>query len=141
LLSSSISKRKSQAERERGSEEEEMLFDPKGTKWVLYGTLLIWALAFFVIGFRTAHDQTASDGIDLQHDKRDIEPNIDAEEGDDAEKDDEGGDDDDDGSADHDDDEEDDKDDLDDDEVDDDVEEHNERRKKSYIKKNKLAKS
>lgn len=119
-----------------------MLFDPKGTKWVLYGTLLIWALAFFVIGFRTAHDQTTNDGIDLQHDKRDIEPNIDAEEGDDEEKDDEGGDDNDDGSVDHDehDDEEDDKDDLDDD----DVEEHNERRKKSYIKnnkKNKLAKS
>merc|ERR1712070_425230 len=86
-----------------GGGRERMLFDPKGTKWVLYGTLIIWALAFFVIGFRTAHDQTASDGIDLQHDKRDIEPNIDAEEGDDEEKDDEGGDGgDDDGSADHD---------------------------------------
>jgi hypothetical protein len=119
-----------------------MLFDPRGTKWVLYGTLLIWALAFFVIGFRTAHDKTATD---LQHDKRDVEPNIDTEEGDDEEKDDEG--DDDDGSADHgehDDDEEDDKD-LDEDEVEERNERRttNERRKKSDTKnkKNKLAKS
>merc|ERR1712183_485169 len=127
---------------ERKSRAERMLFDPKGTKWVLYGTLLIWALAFFVIGFRTAHDQTASDGIDSQRDKRDIEPNI-AEEGDDEEKDDD--DDDDGGSADHDenDDEEDDKD-LEEEEEEDDIEERNERRKRSYTKtnkKNKLAKS
>merc|ERR1712093_868525 len=134
-MGSSNRRGRARAERER------MLFDPKGTKWVLYGTLLIWALAFFVIGFRTAHDQTASDGIDSQHDKRDIEHNI-AEEGDDEKDDD---DDDDDGSADHDEnDEEDDKDldEEDEDEDDDDTEERNERRKRSSTKnKNKLAKS
>merc|ERR1712093_307033 len=134
-MGSSNRRGRARAERER------MLFDPKGTKWVLYGTLLIWALAFFVIGFRTAHDQTASDGIDSQRDKRDIEPNI-AEEGDGEEKDD----DDDGGSADHDenDDEEDDKDLEEEEEEEDDIEERNERRKRSYTKtnkKNKLAKS
>merc|ERR1712183_1011075 len=107
---------------ERKSRAERMLFDPKGTKWVLYGTLLIWALAFFVIGFRTAHDKTASDGIDLQHDKREIEPNIDTEEDDDEEKDD----DDDDESADHNEDDNDDDDNALDDE--DDAQERNERR-------------
>jgi hypothetical protein len=45
-----------------------MLFDPRATKYLMYGTFLIWALAFLVIGLRSAHDKMA-EGTEHQ-DKR-----------------------------------------------------------------------
>jgi len=75
-----------------------MLFDPRATKYILYATLLIWALAFFVIGMRR-NDQSereseflnkggADDESDDNHEEEDFD--------DDDDDDDEGDDDDDD---------------------------------------------
>jgi hypothetical protein len=48
-----------------------MLFDPRATKYLMYGTFLIWALAFLVIGLRSAHDKMAgAEGTPEHQDKR-----------------------------------------------------------------------